>query len=124
MVGNSAGLRWQGKFLTDEWGRKIYEESTISATSNTLDKEGTSEYIVTQPRVNPDWDPQKEYISRSERPEWAAVGLLGQILIRDDGTCEVNGYCMPNDEGVATAAMDGYRILRRTGNNQVLIMFK
>jgi hypothetical protein len=24
---------------------------------------------------------------REKRPEWVTVGLIGQVLVRDDGTC-------------------------------------
>lgn len=46
------------------------------------------------------------------------------MLLRDDGTCEVNGYCKPNDEGVGTNATQGYRVLERTGPNQILVIVK
>ncbi|ETT47620.1 hypothetical protein MHI48_18045 [Paenibacillus sp. FSL H7-0942] len=32
--------------------------------------------------------------SYTERPEWVAVGMMGKLLIRDDGTCRENGYCI------------------------------
>ncbi|WP_231597614.1 peptidase G2 autoproteolytic cleavage domain-containing protein [Bacillus sp. SA1-12] len=28
-------------------------------------------------KVNPDWNPEREYISRLKRPEWVAIGLQG-----------------------------------------------
>ncbi|MDQ0246497.1 hypothetical protein J2S09_004101 [Bacillus fengqiuensis] len=34
----------------------------------------------------------------------AAVGLLGKLLVGDDGTCQVNGYCKPNGQGITTAS--------------------
>lgn len=36
----------------------------------------------TRPILNPDYDPEKEYIPRSERPEWNIVGFLGQIPLK------------------------------------------
>ncbi|SDJ20335.1 hypothetical protein SAMN05216352_1331, partial [Alteribacillus bidgolensis] len=41
---------------------------------------------------------------------------------RDDGTCEEQGYCWPNDNGIATKAEKGYFVLKRTGENQVLVL--
>ncbi len=32
-------------------------------------------------KLNPDYDPTKEYINRTERDEWCLIGLLGQIPI-------------------------------------------
>ncbi|OPX91399.1 MAG: hypothetical protein A4E52_00505 [Pelotomaculum sp. PtaB.Bin013] len=68
------------------------------------------EHIESQAILNPEWQNTREYIPRSKRPVWVAVGLVGQLLIRDDGTCRVNGYCKPNNEGIATASSIGYII--------------
>lgn len=124
VVGNSGELRWKDKFTTDEWGRVQYQDVVVPAVK---DKEGKiiiPERTEKQHVLNPEWDNTKEYISRLKRPEWAAVGLLGQILIRDDGTCQVNGCCRPNEEGIATASKEGYRVMERTGANQILILFR
>lgn len=53
-----------------------------------------------------------------------AVGLVGKLLVRDDGTCQVNGYCKSNDEGIATATTNGYRVMKRTGTNQIMILVR
>jgi hypothetical protein len=122
LLGNSGCLRWQGKYLTDEWGRKKYHEVTIPAQK---DEEGSviiPERKIMQPIPNPKWNPHEEYTSRVNRPEWVAVGLIGQVLVRDDGTCETHGYCWSNDDGIATKAEKGYFVLKRTGPNQVLVL--
>jgi hypothetical protein len=122
VLGKSGGLRWQGKYQTDEWERRMYHEVTIPAS---IDGEGniiTPEKKIMQPILNPDWNPNQEYVSRINRQEWVAVGLIGQIRVRDDGTCETHGYCWPNDDGVATKAEKGYYVLKRTGPNQVLVL--
>jgi Domain of unknown function (DUF3476). len=49
---------------------------------------------------------------------------MGQILVRDDGTCQANGYCNVNGLGIATASPDGYRVMKRVSPNQVLILFR
>lgn len=154
LIGNSAGLRWQGKYLTDEWGRKKYHEVIIPAQTNILIPEGEEIIIPAQtdqegnvllpekripipaqtftiperksmqPMLNPEWNPSEEYIPRTERSEWVAVGLIGKVLIHDDGTCEADDYCQPTDEGIATKAEQGYRVLKRTGINQIMILFR
>jgi hypothetical protein len=44
---------------------------------------GTGEFATEQrPKLNPDYDESKEYISREQRPEWNCVGLLGQLHLR------------------------------------------
>jgi len=35
-------------------------------------------------KLNPDYDPNRAFISREKRPEWHIVGLLGQVPVRKD----------------------------------------
>ncbi|WP_459500714.1 peptidase G2 autoproteolytic cleavage domain-containing protein [Bacillus sp. C1] len=124
LLGNSGCLRWQGKYLTDEWGRRKYQEVIIPEQK---DREGriiTPDRKIMQPILNPEWKPYEEYISRVTRPEWIAVGLIGQVLVRDDGTCETHGYCWSNDDGIATKSEKGYFVLKRTGANQILVLVR
>ncbi|MDQ0242998.1 autotransporter adhesin [Bacillus fengqiuensis] len=124
ILGDSGELRWKDKYVTDEWGRVQYRDVVIPAEKDQDGNVIVPERTEKQPILNPDWDDTKEYIPRSERPEWVAVGLLGKLRVRDDGTCQVNGYCRPNNEGIATASKDGYRVIKRTGPNQILVLFK
>ncbi|WP_246309605.1 peptidase G2 autoproteolytic cleavage domain-containing protein [Paenibacillus alginolyticus] len=62
------------------------------------------------------------YIPRAERPEWVAVGMLGKLLVRDDGSCQAGGLCGPNEKGVATASDKGFYVLKRTRPNQILVL--
>lgn len=36
----------------------------------------------TRPKLNPEYDETKEYVSRDKRPEWNCVGLIGQLPLR------------------------------------------
>lgn len=122
VVGNAGALRWKDKYLTDEWGRIQYHEVEAPAV---IGKNGAT--LVpprkeVQPMLNPAWDAKQQYIPREERPEWVRVGLLGRLLVRDDGTCVPGGYCMPNSQSVAAAAPSGYRVLGRTSENQVIML--
>ncbi|MFT9494489.1 peptidase G2 autoproteolytic cleavage domain-containing protein [Anaerosolibacter sp.] len=112
ILGDSAALGWKNKYMTDEWGRVLYHEVDVSGK------------IEKHPILNPKWDPSKAYVPRIERPEWMAVALVGKVLLRDDGTSQENGYCKPNDEGVAMASSEGYRVLKRMGRNQILVLFR
>ena len=73
--------------------------------------------------LNPEWKPEQEYIPREERQEWAVVCEMGDIVIRDDGTCQVNGYCKPNDMGIGTASdtRTPFRVMKRKDESHVLI---
>ena len=110
--------------MTDKWGRVQYHDLLVPAVTDEDGKVIIPEHTETQPVLNPDWDKTREYIPRCKRCEWVAVALMGQILVRDDGTCKENGYCKPNDEGIATASSEGYRVMKRTGKNQVLVLFR
>nr|WP_245996153.1 peptidase G2 autoproteolytic cleavage domain-containing protein [Paenibacillus taihuensis] len=111
--------------LTDEWGRTLYQDVTVPAY---LDQNGQAiipEHTARQPQLNPDWDPKQPYVPRLNRPEWVAVGMVGKLLVRDDGTCQPGSLCKPSDNGHATAATtgSGCYVLKRTGPNQVLVLF-
>jgi hypothetical protein len=88
-----------------------------------VEKEVECEYFV----LNPDFDPDREYVHRADRPEWDTVGMMGVLAVYDDGTCEVNGFCKCNNEGIATACekgCDSYRVIKRVNENIVQIVFR
>ena len=130
---------WQGKYVTDEWGRVQYHDVFIPTTYNTLHHEAVYEdevlveeaydeqvvevleHIEHQPIYNPEWDPTQEYIPREKRKEWSPVGIIGKLLVRDDGSCVVNSYCKPNDDGIATASTTGYKVIKRVSANIIQV---
>jgi hypothetical protein len=75
VVGDSAWNKWSGKYLRDDYGTYIFEDYEVT------DEEGST--VVQQRRkLNPAYDPDVEYTSREERPEWDCVGLMGKLRIR------------------------------------------
>lgn len=124
---------WQGKFLHDEFGNYIPEFITCEKekTIQQLNDEGelvdrkitVTEKVLTY-KVNPNYDSEKEYTPRADRPEWDPVGMMGVLAVRDDGSCQVNGYCRPNDNGIATAAEKGYRVISRVNDHIIKVVFK
>ena len=122
ILAGAANYYWHDKYIRDKWGQIKYKEVVIPEKKDEKGNVIIPEHKEKQPVLNPDWNCKKDYVPRSQRPEWVAVGLLGQILVRDDGTCKVGGYCRPNDEGIATACDHGYRVLKRTDSDQVLIL--
>lgn len=109
---------WMGRNEMDEWGRFIYVTETET-------DEVTGEVHEYQTyKVNPDYDDSIQYIPRSDRPEWDAIGMLGLLSVRDDGTCKVNGYCKVADGGIATASDIGYRVVERVSDNIVRVIFR
>lgn len=110
---------WKQRFVLDDFGRYISETFTYT------DEDG-NEQTGTRWKQNPDYDPTKEYIPRAKRKEWSAVGMLGVLSVRDDGTCQVGAYCNVTDNGIATATKDktGYRVIKRISDNIVEVVFR
>ena len=102
------------KFLKNEFGVTLTE----LVKKEWQDDEGNwySEEVEL-PIENPDFDSSKdeEYLSRSERPEWNVVGLMGQIFTRIDGTVSVNDKIKAN-KGIGTKDNNNgfYRVLEVT----------
>lgn len=128
-----APMRWQGKYLNDKWGRPIYEdiEYTEIELQEVSGEDGNTEMQKVEVqkkahvrKVNPDYDPSKVYVPREERPEWSAVGLLGKVLVRQDGTLAAGGFCKPNSEGIATTADSGYYVLEVKNGTQARVLVK
>lgn len=123
---------WLGRYILDNFGSRIpitfeYEEEEQETITN---EEGEPEIVTkkvkktgTHWKQNPDYDPNKPYTQRSERPEWDAIGMLGVLAVRDDGTCQVNGFCTLADGGIATASDKGYRVVKRVTDNIVKVIF-
>lgn len=126
IIGDSYERQWMGMYVTDIYGRVVYEDVEVEKEYTTFDDEGnevTTTQTVTEhrPKLNPDYDAAKEYIPRSKRPEWATVGFLGKLVVMDDGTCVVGSRCSCGKDGIAT---DGtaYRVLKRLDESHVMIL--
>ena len=107
-IGNSAEMYWAGRFIYDNYGRRIFEDREVyvwkekqpdpekpgtmieveqSMFANEVEDVSTLpeeavKHVYSFPKENPDWDKSKEYVPREQRPEWATVGLLGQVWIK------------------------------------------
>ena len=136
MVIGDNPLRWYGKYLNDEWGRPIYEtieyeeEVPLEPTDDGYDasaeepqtkKVKRSTYVR---KINPDWKNEDEYILRTKRDEWACIGLLGKLLVRQDGTLVQGGFCKVGDGGIATMSDNGYYVMKVNSDTQALILFR
>lgn len=101
---------------TDDWGKKW---KTDIFGERLLDENGA--WILNE---NFREEENESYVSRLDRKEWAAVGLVGKLIVVDDGTCEVNGYCVPANGGIATKSETGYRVLSRIDENHIKVLIK
>jgi len=75
VVGDAAWNKWSGKYLRDDYGTYIQEDYEVE------DEDGNT-VIQQRRKLNPAYDPDLEYISRENRPEWDCVGLMGKLRIR------------------------------------------
>lgn len=128
IIGNSDEC-WLGKNLFDDFGSPIYEEvqETIEVENEETGEIETKTITVMQHKVNPDFDPTQKYVHRKDRKEWSAVGWIGVLAVREDGTCEVGGYCTWNDDGIATSAPPSrfnYRVIERVNDSVVKVVIK
>ena len=104
-IGGACSLDWHGIYLRDVFGRYITDENGNSV-------------------INPEYDETKNYIPREKRPEWDIVGLLGQVVVRQDGTLKAGKYFDCKD-GIATYADSGkYKVLKVIDNDVALILIK
>lgn len=105
VIGNNP-LHWHGKYKTDVFGSVVYDDNGDAVLSD-------------------EYDPKQEYIPRSERPEWAAVGLTGRLIITDDGSCKVGGYVSAR-HGVGTNcyAKTAAKVLRRIDSTHVEVLIR
>lgn len=115
IVGNNCE-DWHRRYVTDVFGAVVYEKVTITTEAGELIE-------AYRKKINPDYDPTQTFIPRSKRKEWAYVGQLGQIVVCDDGTCEVGGKCTVTKGGYATQSNEGYRVLKRNDGNHVTVLF-
>ena len=123
VTGNNPN-QWHQMYLLDVFGQPLTEEVEIPAHTDPDTGEEVPAKTVIREILNPDYDPEQVYIPRSERKEWAAIGMMGQLIVIDDGTCEVNGYCRPANEGIATSDPDGpYRVMGRLDSTHIRVLF-
>ena len=123
VVGNSDPDGWHGTYLCDEFGEFIMER-TVERRAVPMEASHEGAVEVDSYILSPDYDPDRPYVPRSERKEWAAVGLFGVLRVRDDGTCQPNGHCQVADGGIATAAESGWRVMSRVSDGIVKIVFR
>lgn len=89
LVSNDKSFHHKDRYLKDEYGVVITEAKKVVYA----DDDGI-EYteIRDVPIENPEYDPELNYESRSERPEWNTVGMLGQIFTNVEKDVIVGDY--------------------------------
>ncbi len=122
---------------TGEIKMTIVKETIVTGykEQEVLDENGNPVYEGTRPKLNPEYDHTQKYISRFDRPEWDAIGMLGVLAVYDDRSCQVNGFCKVAAGGIATAAdgeyalsegkiVKNYRVIERVTDNIIKVVFR
>ncbi len=134
VLGDVYDDQWKGMYEIDIYGRPVLEEVEVPVETIEVPDPENPEQMITKviceahteirQKLNPDYDPTQEYIPRSERPEWDAVGMLGKLVLIDDGTCEVNGWCSVGNGGIATNSekQTKFRVMTRLDATHIKIM--
>ena len=69
ILGDAGELQWTQAHEVDDFGATKYQ--TVKGKK--------------VPKVNPNFNPSKTYLPRSQRVEWTAVGMLGKLFVRTSG---------------------------------------
>ena len=111
VLADAASEAWHGRYQRDVFGRMLYEETPSGA-------------LV--PRESSDFDPSRTYVPREERKEWAPVGLLGKLVVLDDGTLEAGDFVAAGGAGIATKSRErtSILVLSRLDETHVCVLLK
>ena len=127
VVGDNFDEDWHGKYLTDIYGKPltqtVHHDAVYDENGECIMEECNSEELI----INPDYDPEMEYVPRAQRKEYAYWSFIGKLVVRDDGTCVEGGYCYPGTDGIATACIDsdkGYYVMERLDDNHVRVLVR
>ena len=109
VVGGGDMEKWVHKYLKDDYDSFVWEEHTVTewtdedgkkhsyqtdkiptdlsvpsdaiVISEEEDKYGNTVKLKRK-KLNPEWDSNKQYISREDRKEWEAIGLMGKLRLK------------------------------------------
>lgn len=111
-VGNSYENYWQGKYEKDEFGADVFEAIDIYQWTDEKNHQETKyadelpqdlvlpeNKIITpstRKKKSLTYDPNADYIPRSQRPEWLIVGMLGQVPIKTGELLNPNWILLGN----------------------------
>ena len=105
IAGNASEEHWSGKYKLDIFGNEV------------LDEEGNR-------IINDSYDASKEYLPRSQRPEWAAVGFVGRLTVIDNGKCKVGEYVGAEDGIAVPVKKSNVIVLKRKDETHIEVLIK
>lgn len=126
IIGDAYEDVWQGKYLKDVFGAPLVKTVNVPETVKRDEEDNISvvpAHVERNLVISPEYDPYVPYVPRSKRKEWAYVGRLGKLVVVDDGTCVVNGYCRPLADGIGTASREitSLRVMSRIDESHIRV---
>lgn len=101
VVLGETSFSWAERWLKDEWGAFIYHDIPDPGWEPEEGQTEEDRPLITVPKENPEYDPEREYAKRQDRPdEWTVVGLVGQVYVRLDENVQPMDYVKPLNNGV------------------------
>ena len=129
VLGDNAEWEWKDKYICDTYGRPVIEmveEFVDHYNKETETIEKISNGFYPHKKINPNYDPTKEYKNRSSRNEWEVIGLIGKLHVTDDGTCKVGKYAKVKENGIATMSEEktNMKVMKRISDYVILVFMK
>lgn len=131
---------WNSAYLQNEYGDIYLTKETLAVGNKEYDQLNEISYIHTMPWSHyipiptKEYQQGKQYVPRSQRPEWIRVNLLGKAIVKDNGKCKPGQWCTPiasplTDQAgtVKPCGKTGklkYYVLERVSDHTVLILNK
>lgn len=99
---------------------------TTSAGSTIVKANADSEVLgvtIASPGFSSNASPDKFNSNNTLLSNYANVGFIGIVPVIDNGTCTVNGNCIPSSDGTAIPTTEsGYRVVDRVDDTHILIL--
>ena len=131
---------WKYKNICNEFGDMYLRKEKLAVGQKVYDQILEMNYIRTSPREhyipipNKHYDSSKNYVKRTNRPEWVRVTLMGKAIVEDNGECKAGEFCTPYTGKVKTlrgtvvpAQADSkhkYYVLERLSEKTILVLNK
>lgn len=82
-LSNASPMGWQGKWARDPFRRRIEEEIEVEIVEHNIDgHEVKRRAKIARLAYADNYDPTRDQVPRTDRPEWAACSRLGIVRLR------------------------------------------
>lgn len=133
--------KWRGAALCNEFGDLYLRKEKLAVGQKVYDEVLELNYVRTRPWEHfitvpsENYDTKREYVPRTNRPEWIKVNILGKCIVKDNGECIPGQYCRPYDGklkvhfGEAVPAENDWKgqkfyVIERFSKNTIMILMR